>query len=108
MRAATQHRPRWIAGLLAATCVLNVIDVVATLAFVSSGVAVEANPIMARALALGPAAFVAIKIAVVTLGALVLWRYARLGLAKLGSVVVCAAYALVVIYDLGWMRALGT
>ncbi len=88
------------------TCVLNVVDVVVTLAFVRAGVAEEANPIMAAVLSLGPAPFAGIKIALVSACALFLWRHAELQIAKLGAVVVSSAYAMLAVYDVGWIRIL--
>lgn len=93
-------------GILAATCALNVFDVVATLVLVGGGYATEGNPLMAELLTFGAVPFAAVKIAMVTLGALVLFRFARHDLAQVGAILACAAYGMLALYHLGWMHIL--
>jgi hypothetical protein len=59
---------------LKAVLTLNVIDALSTLYWVQAGMAVESNPIMAGALAIGPAAFICMKIALVSLAVVLLSR----------------------------------
>jgi hypothetical protein len=94
---------RWIANILGATLVFNVIDVIFTLIVVLLGFAVEANPVMQRALDAGPLAFAVIKISVVSLGVLLLWRERRRPLAVAGSVGIFAAYGLLMMYHAHWL-----
>lgn len=104
MPAATSSR--FVAVVLGVTCVLNVFDVAATLILVGGGHAREGNPLMAALLELGPVPFAAVKIAIVTFGALVLFRFARYELAQAGAILACAAYGMLAIYHLGWMQIL--
>jgi hypothetical protein len=97
---------RFVAALLGVMCALNVFDVAATLVLVGGGHATEGNPLMAGLLELGPLPFATIKIAVVTAGALVLFRYARHDLAQVGAILGCSAYGMLAIYHLGWMQIL--
>ena len=76
----------------------NVVDAFSTLHFVEQGLATEANPVMNWLLNAGPVAFVSAKLAIVTLGAGVLWRFHAHKLAATGSFVLSAVYALVVCY----------
>ena len=66
----TEQLAAWLLGLHAA----NNVDAVATLAGVLAGVFDEANPIMAGALAGGPVAFLAAKLALVSLASVLLWQ----------------------------------
>ena len=84
--------------LLAATLVFNLIDAVLTLALVSSGLAVEANPIMAFFLEVGPLTFMAAKIALVSLGVGVLWHFKRYQLALVGTLAVFGIYTTLLAY----------
>lgn len=96
----------FVAAILGVTCVLNVFDVVATLVLVGGGYASEGNPLMAALLELGPVPFAAVKIAIVTFGAFVLYRFARHDLAQVGAILACSAYGMLAIYHLGWMQIL--
>ena len=73
---------------LGLTIVFNLIDAVLTLVWILTGHAIEANPLMAFALDLGPIIFMLTKITVVSLGLTILWirrkriwvRYAALAI----------------------------
>ena len=54
---------------------LNVIDAVATIIWVSTGLAIEANPMMERLLNYHPLAFLVVKLTLVLLGSILLWRF---------------------------------
>jgi hypothetical protein len=101
-------KPTWLRRLLEATLVFNLVDAIVTLWVVSSGIATEANPLMARALERGPVAFAICKLGVVSLGVLVLWRERARRLAVVGAVAVFAVYLLVMAYHVQSIRiALG-
>ena len=73
--------------------------------FASTGVAVEANPLMETALSGSPVLFVLAKMALVSLGILLLWRmrtHRFAAAAIVGSVVV---YGAVVFYHLTGLAA---
>lgn len=84
---------------------LNVVDLLATLAWVESGTLTEANPIMAGAYAGGPAAFSAAKIGLVTAATLGLWRARRHRWARVAAPLLCAVYACLSLLHIGWALA---
>ncbi|HTM23439.1 MAG TPA: DUF5658 family protein [Kofleriaceae bacterium] len=92
------HRTLYALVCVAMLC--NLVDALMTVAGVSSGTAVEGNPLMAAPLAVHPVAFVAAKIALVSLGLLVLWNHRRRPAAVAGIVGSCGIYVLVVLYQL--------
>ncbi len=81
--------------LLVSTWLLNLMDALLTLGVVTSGLAVEANPVMAAALECGPHVFVVAKLALVSAGTLVIWRLRQNRFALVGALVVFAAYVAV-------------
>jgi hypothetical protein len=110
MRLCSVHSPRerrgqWVKGLLASTLVLNLLDTILTLLVVMLGLAVEANPVMAAILERSPATFGVLKVALVSAGVLVLWQYRGRLLARVGSGVSFAAYALVALYHIQSVKA---
>jgi hypothetical protein len=94
--------PRWIQLALGATLVFNLLDLLATIAYVDTGLAVEANPVMAVALCLGYAPFALCKLSLVSAGVMVLWKHRARLLARVGSITVCAAYSCVIAYHTAW------
>lgn len=85
--------------------VLNLVDAIFTLCLVGGGLAVEANPLMATALAESPVAFVAAKMALVSLGILFLWRMRQHRFAAMAIVVSMFVYAAVIAYHVGGLAA---
>jgi hypothetical protein len=63
------------AWVTSALLVLNLADGVLTTLFLHLGVAREVNPLMRFAWSSSPLVFMALKLAVVTVGAWILWRY---------------------------------
>jgi len=91
--------------LLAITLVMNMLDVVLTSVVVSVGLAVEANPIMAALLEHGTAPFAIAKMALVSTGVWVLWRYRHRPLAMAGTAFTFGCYALVMVQHLKSVEA---
>jgi hypothetical protein len=88
----------WVAaGLL----IFNLLDGLLTLTAIHIGAAAEANPLMDVSLAWGSLWFIAIKLSLVSLGVLLLWRLRRLPLAAFGLVGLCIFYGGIVAYQLG-------
>ena len=71
---------------------LNFLDAVLTLFWVRNGFATEGNGLMAYLLDIGDLPFLAVKITVGAIAALVLWRWGKLRLAKYGLVLVLTIY----------------
>lgn len=71
---------------------LNLLDAMLTIVWVRNGVATEGNQLMARLLDSGDFTFLAAKIAIGTITALVLLRWGNRRLAKYGLAVALAVY----------------
>jgi hypothetical protein len=71
---------------------LNLLDALLTIVWVRNGVATESNEIMARLLDSGDFTFLAAKIAIGTVTALVILRWGNLKLAQYGLTLALAVY----------------
>jgi Domain of unknown function (DUF5658) len=71
---------------------LNFLDAVLTIYWVRNGFATEGNQLMATLLDIGVLPFLAVKVAIGAVTAIVLWRWRNLRLAKYGLVVALAIY----------------
>jgi hypothetical protein len=87
--------PRTFERALGILLLLNLLDAGFTLTWVYSGVATEANPVMAGAMVLGPGFFIATKVALVTLAVALLWRNREHLTARWALVPVALLYAFV-------------
>lgn len=90
----------WLKGVVASIIVLNALDGILTIVWVESGIATEANPLMAILLSTSPVLFMCVKMLLVCLGIIVLWRL-RAKVFALASIYLCfMAYSLVFFYHL--------
>ena len=71
---------------------LNLLDAILTIVWVRNGIATEGNQLMARLLDSGDFTFLAAKIAIGTIAALVLLRWGNRKLARYGLTVALAVY----------------
>ena len=71
---------------------LNFLDAVLTIYWVRNGFATEANHLMATLLDIGDMPFLAVKVAIGLVTAVVLWRWREMRLAKYGLVIALAVY----------------
>jgi uncharacterized membrane protein len=71
---------------------LNILDAVLTIYWVRNGFATEGNQLMATLLDIGDLPFLAVKVAIGAITAIVLWRWRNLRLAKYGLIVALAIY----------------
>ncbi len=88
----------WLPALLLLTLLFNLVDIALTLGVVSSGLAVEANPLMAALLRHSPQLFVLGKFSLVCPGLAVLWHYRGRVLAQVGTLSVFTVYAMLMAY----------
>lgn len=88
----TPQQFRWLYGLLQMVLILNLIDAVLTLFWVHTGLAKEANVLLQTVVSEHPIAFVATKMALVSLGAWLLWHRRHHPLAVVGLVSVFIVY----------------
>lgn len=71
---------------------LNLLDAVLTVYWVHNGFASEGNQLMAGLIDIGYIPFLAVKISVGAIAAVVLWRFGNLRVAQLGLTAVLAIY----------------
>jgi hypothetical protein len=84
--------------LLSGVLFFNLLDIVFTLFFVGAGFAVEANPFMLLALERGEAFFTLIKLLLVSLCVLLLWRLRHHRIAQLSTLFCFLTYFSLVAY----------
>ena len=96
----TPEQDKWLAGIVKAIFVMNVLDAFMTLVWVHTGRAVEANEFIADLVHNYPEGFVAVKLLVVALGSFVLWRLRKRPLAVIAIFAAFLAYYFLVIYHL--------
>ncbi len=84
----------------AAVLLLNLADALFTLVYLHVGLAEEANPFMVSALAHGPVGFMLIKLALVSLGVLLLFRLRQRRAASVALVASAVAYGSLLIFHL--------
>ncbi len=113
MESVLARRQEWMAYLVGAIFVLNAIDAVATVTWVSAGMADEANPLMAHLLEIHPAVFVATKLTLVGLSVWLLWRYCDRMLSVVAAILLFGLYYALIVYHLlfpsylAWSHVLG-
>lgn len=96
----TPQHFRWLSYILRAVLVLNLVDAIMTMAWIESGQATEANPLMADLVHHVPALFVLVKTALVGFGCLILWRRRKRPLAIVSSFIAFLLYYWIVLYHL--------
>ncbi len=90
----------------AAVLVLNLADGLFTLAYVHAGLASEANPLMDQALGGGPVGFMMVKLALVSLGVLLLFRLRQRRSASIALVASAVTYSSLFVYHLSAVPSL--
>ena len=88
---------KWLEGVIAAVFVLSILDGVMTLIWVFTGHAAESNPVMDYLIWLHPLAFMAVKIVLVALSCVLLYRLRRNQLAVVGIFVAFIVYYAIVV-----------
>ena len=82
------------------TYFLSIADGILTIFWTKSNLATEANPLMDQLLIYHPVLFMAVKIALVSLGITLLWRLRFHPLATLGIVLSFAVYCIIIIHHI--------
>lgn len=90
----------WLETIVRAIIVLNLADAVLTLVWIATETGREANPLLADLAHQHPAAFVAVKMSLVSLGTLLLWRLRRQPLAVVAIFVAFLTYYFLLLYHL--------
>ncbi len=94
----------WLQVTVGLLIVMNAVDGVLTILWVDSGRLTEANPMMEILLSTHPVLFMTVKLTLVCLGTLLLWRLRHLPVAIFSIFLCFAAYLSVVVYHLGIMN----
>ena len=97
---ALRTRPDWINALIFAVFLMNALDGVMTITWVSTAIAVEANPLMAFLLNIHPALFMIAKITLVFGGLLTLLHFRERTEAIIGILSTFFLYYLLILYHL--------
>ncbi len=90
----------WLELIVRAILVLNLADAVLTIFWISSHQAIEANPLLAALAHDHPLAFVAVKLSLVSLGTLLLWRQRKRPSAVVSIFAAFLAYYFLLVYHL--------
>lgn len=98
MPALSKVSDQNIASSLRLLFLFNLIDAFLTVLWINSGIATEANPLMAAAMSYGMSFFVLIKITMVSLAIAILWKTRKNKLSKAASLLAATAMGLLVIY----------
>lgn len=96
----------WAGLFLGSTLLFNFLDAILTITVVSLGLAAEANPLMAAALAQGPFVFSVVKFGAGTTSAWILWRHREQKLALVGIALVFLVYFGVMMHQLQSVQAI--
>jgi len=90
----------WLRRIVLTVIILNAIDAMLTLIWVWRGRAIEANPMMANLVHNNPLLFVIVKMALVALGTVFLWRLRRRKFAVISIFGVFLVYYWLLLYHL--------
>lgn len=96
----TPQQFAWLEGVVKWVLVLNVVDAVLTLMWISAGMATEANPLLEPLVQNHPFSFVTAKLSMVSMGTLLLWRHRDRPLAVVATFVAFLAYFFLFLYHL--------
>lgn len=91
----------WLRIAVIAVLLLNLADAVFTLVWVHTGIAVEANALLSDLVERRAVVFALVKMALVSFGVLLLWRFRERRLAAFGIGLTCVAYNGLFAYHLG-------
>ncbi len=75
MVIGTREHYRWLRGMVFSLVVLNAVDGILTIVWIETGRFTEANPLMEMLLSANPVLFISVKMLLVCLGIVLLWRY---------------------------------
>ena len=100
MQIGNEQHFRWLRGVVATILVLNLLDALLTLTWLSLDIAVESNALMNTLVSWGPVPFVMGKIALVSGGSFLLWRFRSHPWAVVGLFMVFLVYYALLLYHL--------
>ena len=92
----------WIENAIYALVIMNGVDAILTITWVTFDMATEANPLMDGLLQTHPVLFMTTKLALVFLGLKLLWNHRKKRMVTIGIIILCLVY-----YGLMLVHALG-
>lgn len=98
MVIGTREHYRWLRGIVIALVLLNAIDGVLTIVWIETGRFTEVNPLMDLLLSTNPVLFISVKMLLVCLGIVLLWRYRDSGFAVISIFFCFTAYCYVLTF----------
>ena len=99
----TREHFRWLGWVVKAALVLNLLDAVFTLVWVGSGVAEEANPLLAELVVERPVLFVVTKLTLVSGASWLLWQNRDRPLAVAAIFLSFGVYYAILVHHLGYL-----
>ena len=102
-KIGTPEQFRWLLGIVKVTLGLNLLDAMFTLVWINAGLAREANPLLDEFVLEHPVVFSIVKLSLVALGSLVLWRYRLRPLAVVGIFLAFLVYYFLLLYHIGFL-----
>jgi hypothetical protein len=96
----TRDQFKWLYGVIEAIVILNLLDAVLTIFWVHTGIAREANPLLQPLVHNHVLLFIAIKIALGSLGTWLLWEHRHRAFVVIGTFSVFMAYYAVLLQHL--------
>ncbi len=102
-RIGTPQQFQWLLGIVKVLLALNLLDAVFTLLWINAGLAREANPLLAEIVYDHPVLFTVVKLSLVSLASLLLWRHRYRPLAVVGIFLGFFIYYCLLLYHLGFL-----
>ena len=104
----THEQLRWLNGIILAIVILNIFDLLFTLVWAQLGVMREINALMEQLVYARPALFALVKITLVSLGLILMWRYRRHPFSVVGLFSIFTVYYSVFLHHLRFASLLVT
>jgi len=102
-KIGTPEQLRLLLGIVKVTLGLNLLDAVFTLIWINAGLAREANPLLDEFVLEQPVLFAIVKLSLVALSSLLLWRYRFRPLAVVGIFLAFLVYYFLLLYHIGFL-----
>lgn len=106
MVIGTREHYRWLRGIVNALVLLNAIDGVLTIVWIETGHFIETNPLMDLLLSTNPVLFISVKMLLVCLGIVLLWRCRDSGFAVISIFFCFTAYCYVLTFHFNALNIL--
>lgn len=102
LQTGTPEQFKWLLSIVKFLLLLNLLDAVFTILWVSTGLAREANLLLNELIRIHPLLFAFIKLMLVSLGSLLLWRYRYKPLAVIAITIAFIIYYCILLYHISY------